>query len=430
MIPFTYSAGALNVDRVPVADIAAAVGTPFYAYSATGLAHAYEGYRKAFADQDAAIYFAMKANGSLAVLRVFGDLGSGADVVSEGEMRRALAAGIPPERIVFSGVGKSREELAAAIEAGIEQINVESVPELEALSELAAARGAAQRIAIRINPDVDAKTLAKISTGKKENKFGIDLDHALDVFDQARSLPGVEARAVAVHIGSQLTDLGPYEAAFTRIADLVRDLRAAGHEIDTVDLGGGLGIRYDEEVAPDLDAYAALVKRIIGPLGCRVALEPGRSLTGPSGILVARVIYVKQGLLRRFLIVDAAMNDLIRPSLYDAYHPILPVVEAPADAPLTAHDVVGPICESTDTLAVQRPLPPLGPGDLVAFGAAGAYSAVMASTYNARPLVPEVLVDGDRFAVVRRRPSFEDMIRDEALPPWFGPNQPARSAAE
>ncbi len=416
---FAYRNGVLHAESVPLSRIAEAVGTPFYCYSTAALEAHYSAYAGAFAGQDAGVCYAVKANSNLAVIRCLARLGAGADVVSGGEMRRALAAGIPAGRIVFSGVGKTREEMRAALEAGIHQINVESIPELEALSEVAASLGVEAPIAFRVNPDVDAKTHAKIATGKKENKFGIDHDHARAVYARAAGLPGIKPVAIAVHIGSQLTDLAPFRAAYERVAALLHELRADGHDIRRLDLGGGLGITYKNERPPELADYAAMVRSITGNLGCRITLEPGRSLVGNAGVLVSRVLYVKEGLHRRFVIVDAAMNDLVRPALYDAYHGIVPVAEPDPAARTEPFDVVGPVCESGDTFALQRLLPPLAAGDAVAFLSAGAYGAVMASTYNSRPLVPEVLVNGADFAVVRPRPSVEEMLAAERVPDWL-----------
>ncbi|WP_448190581.1 diaminopimelate decarboxylase [Azospirillum sp. sgz301742] len=420
MNPFVYKGGMLHAEGVALPKIAAEVGTPFYCYSTEALVANYRAYAGAFEGQDAGVCYALKANSNLAVVRTLAQQGAGADVVSEGEMRRALAAGVPANRIVFSGVGKTRSEMRAALEAGIYQLNVESVPELEALSEVAASLGVEAPIAIRVNPDVDAKTHAKIATGKKENKFGIDWDHAREIYAKAAALPGIKPLGIAVHIGSQLTDLAPFRAAFERVVELLHALRADGIDIQRLDLGGGIGIRYRDETPPELNDYAAMVRSITGNLGCHVTLEPGRALVGNAGILVSKVVYLKHGLARRFLIVDAAMNDLIRPSLYDAYHAIKPVMEpAPTVKPVTV-DVVGPVCESGDTFALQRPLPPLQADDLVAFCSAGAYGAVMASTYNTRPLAPEVLVSGDSFAVIRPRPTIEDLLSLDRMPEWLG----------
>lgn len=419
MTAFAYRDGILHADAVPLPAIAARVGTPFYCYSATALEDRYRAFGRAFAGTDTAICYAVKANANIAVIRTLARLGAGADVVSGGEMKRALAAGVRPERIVFSGVGKTREEMRLALDEGIFQLNVESIPELEALSEVAAAAGRTAEIAIRVNPDVDALTHAKISTGRKENKFGIDIDLAREVYARASGLPGIAAVSVAVHIGSQLTDLAPFRTAFQRVAELVRTLREDGHDIRRIDLGGGLGVPYRGGEGPSLDDYARAVVSATGNLGCHVTLEPGRALVAEAGLLVARTIYRKSGSHRNFLIVDAAMNDLIRPSLYDAWHTILPVEEPAADAPVEPIDVVGPVCETGDTFAVQRPLPPVDEGGLVAFLAAGAYGAVMSSSYNTRPLVPEVLVKGSDFAVIRRRPSVEELIAAENVPAWL-----------
>jgi len=418
MSEFSYHSGVLHAEGVSLADIAGVVGTPFYCYSTAGLQHGYRALRDALEEFDPLICFAVKANSNQAVIRTFGDLGAGADVVSEGELRRALAAGIPPDRIIFSGVGKTADEMRAALALGIHQINVESVPELELLSEIAVDAGQVADVALRVNPDVDANTHEKITTGKKENKFGIDLDSAPGTFARAAALPGVNPVSVAVHIGSQLTDLAPFRAAFARVADLADSLRAQGIGIEHLDLGGGLGTPYDDETPPPVDAYAAAVRETVGGRGYRLSFEPGRLLAGNAGIMVSRVIYVKDGQDRRFIILDAAMNDLIRPAMYGAHHHIQPVVEPAPDAVLGAADVVGPVCESGDTFARQRDLPPLVTGDLVAFKSAGAYGAVMASTYNSRPLVAEIMVNGDRWAVVRPRQSLEALLGQDRLADW------------
>ena len=417
---FAYRDGELYAEGVPVAHIAAAVGTPFYLYSAASLTARYCRFTDAFAAERPLICFAVKANANLAVLRLFASLGAGADVVSEGELRRALAAGIPPERIIFSGVGKTRAELEHALVAGIRQINVESIPELRRLSDMAAACRKTAPVAIRVNPDVDALTHAKIATGKKENKFGIDIEDALEAYRLAADLPGVEPVGLAMHIGSQLVDLAPFRHAFERVAELVIELRAEGFDVRRLDLGGGIGIRYHAETPPEPAAYAGLVREVFGTLGLEVAFEPGRILCGPSGLLVARVVYVKEGSSRRFVIVDAAMNDLMRPALYDAWHDIVPVRLPAPGAVLSPVDVVGPVCETGDTFASERELLPLAEDELVAFTNAGAYGAVMSSTYNSRPLVPEVLVSGGRFAVVRARPSYEAMLAMDSIPDWLG----------
>ncbi len=416
---FPYRDGELHAEEVAVARIAEAVGTPFYLYSAAALTARYRAFAEALAPAGVMVCYAVKANSNLAVLRLFAELGAGADVVSEGELRRALAAGIPPQRIIFSGVGKTREELAAALDAGIHQINVESVPELRLLSAVAAERGQTAPVAIRVNPDVDALTHAKISTGKKENKFGVDIDEAFDAYRLAGDLPGIEPVGVAVHIGSQAGDLGPFRKAFERLAELVVELRQDGLAVRRVDLGGGLGIRYQNEIPPEPAEYARIVQEVFGSLDVALACEPGRVLVGPAGLLVSRVIYVKNGGSKRFVILDAAMNDLIRPALYDAYHDIVPARLPGVGAAVSPADVVGPVCETGDTFAVDRDLPPLAADDLVALTCAGAYGAVMSSTYNTRPLVPEVLVAGARFDVIRKRPDLDEMLGLDTIPEWL-----------
>jgi diaminopimelate decarboxylase len=422
---FSYCGDQLHAEEVSVSRIAATVGTPFYLYSVAAFSSQYQRFAEAFSGERPLICYAVKANSNLAVLRLFATLGAGADVVSEGELRRALAAGIPPQRILFSGVGKTRAELEAALDAEIYQINVESVPELRRLSELANARGRIAPVAIRVNPDVDARTHAKISTGMKENKFGIDLGEAVAAYSLARELPCIEPVGLAVHIGSQLVDLEPYRCAFMRVAGLVRELRGRGHAVSRIDLGGGLGIRYRDEHPPEPSSYARLVHEIFGLAGLSMSFEPGRLLAGPAGLLVARVIYVKRGADKHFVIIDGAMNDLIRPTLYGAWHDIVPVRLPAPNAPLVPADVVGPVCETGDTFATDRELPPLAEGDLVAFTAAGAYGAVMSSTYNSRPLVPEVLVAGDRFDIIRARPSYNDMLSLDTIPTWLSEVTPA-----
>jgi diaminopimelate decarboxylase len=418
MNPFVYKNGALHAEDVAVADIASAVGTPFYCYSTAGLVQRYTDFANAFSHNRATICYAVKANGNLAVIRTLAALGAGADVVSEGELRRALAAGTPMDRIVFSGVGKSRAELAYALTQGIVQINVESEPELEALSEICVALDKTTSIGVRVNPDVDAQTHAKISTGKAENKFGIDITRAPAVFARARDLPGVNPVSVAVHIGSQITDLTPLRIAFGHLASLVDRLRADGHNITRLDLGGGLGIRYEDETPPTPAEYAAMVNETLGHLDCHLMFEPGRVLVGEAGILVTSVLYDKPGESRRFVIVDAAMNDLVRPSMYDAYHGVLPIRETSSDIMLSDADIVGPVCETGDTFARHRAMPPVDPGDMLAILSAGAYGAVMSSTYNARLLIPEVLVNGDAFAVVRARPSYDDLLKLDQFADW------------
>jgi diaminopimelate decarboxylase len=413
-----YRDGALWLEQVAIARMAAAVGTPFYAYSSAQLERRYRAFMAAFGGK-AMLCFAVKANSNVAVLRHLGRLGAGADLVSEGELRRALAAGIPANRLIFSGIGKSETELRAALGAEVHQINVESLPELALLSEVATRMGRTARIAIRINPDVDAESHAKITTGRSENKFGIDLAHAVDAFRRARDLPGIDPVGIAVHIGSQITSLKPFEAAFARMVDLLKTVRSAGIALRRLDLGGGLGIRYKDETPAPVDDYAAMVHRLTRGLDIELAFEQGRWIAGNAGILVARVLYVKEGATRRFVILDAAMNDLIRPALYEAWHAIVPVVVPAANATLASADVVGPVCETGDLFAAERPLPPLASGDLVAFLSAGAYGAIMSSGYNSRLLVPEVLVHGAEFAVVRPRPTYDDMLAQERMPPWL-----------
>ena len=416
MRAFDYQDGVLHAESVAITDIAAQIDTPFYCYSSGALTEQFEAFTNALSGQNATICYAIKANSNQAVIRTFADLGAGADVVSEGELRRALAAGVPANLIIFSGVGKTRDELAYALAQDIHKINVESEPELRLLGELAADSGA--EIGIRVNPDVDAKTHEKISTGRADNKFGIDITRAREIFAQAAAIPGIKPVSVAVHIGSQLTDLAPLRAAYTSVAKLVTTLRADGHNINSIDLGGGLGIRYKNETPPSFVDYAAVVRETTSNLGCRLFVEPGRSLVGNAGILVTRVIFDKQGLARRFVIVDAAMNDLVRPAMYEAYHEIRTIHEMPSGATETAADIVGPICETGDTFARDRQLPALEPDDLLAFYSAGAYGAVMASNYNTRLLIPEILVKGARYAVVRGRPSYEDLLKLDRLAEW------------
>ena len=425
MRPFAYRNGVLHAEDVALTTIAEAVPTPFYCYSSTAIERSFEAFRSAFAGQNMALSYAMKANSNQAVLRLFAKLGAGADVVSEGELRRALAAGVPPHRIVFSGVGKTNTELVAALDADIHQINVESITELRQLSRLAAERGQAARIAIRVNPDIDARTHSDISTGRKEDKFGIAYGDVMGAYRLAAELPGIEPVGLAVHIGSQIVELGPSRAAFTRIAELVIALRDAGYSVRQVDLGGGLTVPYGDEVPATPAAYAGLVREVFGSLDLALAFEPGRFLVAAGGVLVASVVYVKEG-ARRIVVVDAAMNDLVRPAMYKAEHSILPLRKPSADAPLMPADVVGPVCETTDTFTRDRLLPPLAAGDLVAFMTAGAYGAVMSSTYNTRPLVPEVLVDANRFAVIRARQSYDAMLALDTIPDWLGSGETQR----
>jgi len=417
---FRYRDGALCVEDVPLDRIAEAVGTPVYVYSTAVMSERYRAYERVLAPLGVGICYALKANSNQAVIATFAGLGAGADVVSLGEMRRALAAGVPPERIVFSGVGKTRAEMAAALDAGIHQLNVESLGELRALQQVAAGMDRVATAVIRVNPDVDAHTHAKITTGRKENKFGIDIDRTPEIFAEAAAMAHVDLRGIAVHIGSQLIDLAPYRAAYAKLAEMVSTLRAAGHTVDRLDLGGGVGIRYHEnDQAPDLEAYAGIVAETVGALDCALMVEPGRSLIGEAGVLLAEVVYLKRGASRQFLVLDAGMNDLLRPALYDAWHDLVPLREPASGGALTAYDVVGPICETGDTFARQRPLPTLAPGDRVAFLSAGAYGAVMASTYNSRPQPAEVLVRGSDFAIVRNRPTLQEMIDADRLPPWL-----------
>jgi diaminopimelate decarboxylase len=415
---FRYRGGQLHAEKLPVAEIAAAVGTPFYLYSAGSFADQYRTFAAAFAPEAPMICYAVKANSNQAVLRLFAGLGAGADVVSEGELRRALAAGIPAERIVFSGVGKTRGELTAALDADIHQINVESIPELRQLSELAASRGQTARIAIRVNPDIDANTHSDITTGRKEDKFGIAHRDAMTAYRLAADLPCIEPVGLAVHIGSQIVDLAPSHAAFARIADLIIGLRGEGLAVRGVDLGGGLTVPYGDETPASPAQYAGMVRGIFGALDVQLAFEPGRFMVAAGGVLVASVVYVKDG-ERRIVVVDAAMNDLVRPAMYKAEHRILPVRQPPRGTAPSPADVVGPVCETTDTFTRGRALPPLAEGDLVALTDAGAYGAVMSSTYNSRLLVPEVMVGEGRFAVIRARPSYEAMLALDAIPDWL-----------
>ena len=414
-----YRNGTLHIESVSLDRLADEIGTPAYCYSLAALEANYREFAAAAAGLDAAICYAVKANSNLAIIAALARQGAGADVVSVGEMRRALAAGVPAARVVFSGVGKKKAEMAEALRAGIMQINVESEAELRQLSDVAVELGLTATLAVRINPDVDAGTHAKITTGRKENKFGVDYDQARRVYAVAKQLPGLDRVGVAVHIGSQITDVTPYRAAFARVADLVRDLRSDGIAISRLDLGGGLGIVYGSETPPPLGDYMAIVRETVGGLGCHLTFEPGRWMVGNIGVLLSEVIYVKPGHERTFVIVDAAMNDLIRPTLYEAYHGIRPVTEPDSRGKTVLCDVVGPICESGDYLAQGRELPPLAPGDRIVLESAGAYGAVMASTYNSRPLVPEVLVDGERFAVIRPRQTLEELLATDKVPSWL-----------
>jgi diaminopimelate decarboxylase len=415
-----WRGGALHLEDQRLAAIADRAGTPFYCYSAAHIERQYRRFAAAFAGTDAAIFYSVKANSNIAVIATLARLGAGADVVSEGEFRRALAAGIPGERVVFSGIGKTASELRFALEHGVRQINVESFPELALVSEVASAQGTRAPVSIRVNPDVDALTHAKITTGLAENKFGIDLAHAAEAFARMRQLPALDPVGIAVHIGSQLTSLAPFEAAFARVASLVAQLRREGFAIERLDLGGGLGIRYRDESPPAIEDYAALVRRLAGPLNVRLAFEPGRYIVGNAGVLVSRVLYVKEGVTRRFVVLDAAMNDLVRPALYDAWHEIVPLAAPAPGAALAPADVVGPVCETGDSFAAARNLPPLAAGDLVALLSAGAYGAVMGSGYNTRLPAPEILVRGSMFEVVRQRPSYDEVLAQDRMPSWLG----------
>ncbi len=418
---FIYRNGALHAEDVSISEIASAVGTPFYVYSTATLERHYQVFDEALAGMDHFICYAMKANSNMAVLRIMAAMGAGMDVVSGGEYARAIAAGVPGEHIVFSGVGKTREEMAAALTGGIRQFNVESEPEMRVLNEVALSLGKVAPITVRVNPDVDAKTHAKIATGKSENKFGIPISKAREVYAEAASLKGLEVVGIDVHIGSQITELQPYEDAFNKVAELTEILRADGHNIRRLDLGGGLGIPYkrSNEAPPLPMEYGDVIRRTVGHLGCEIEIEPGRLIAGNAGLLVTSVVYRKEGEGRDFLIVDAGMNDLIRPAMYEAYHDIIPVIEPEIGAELTPHDIVGPVCETGDTFAKDRDMPTLEAGDLLALRSAGAYGAVMASEYNSRPLIPEVLVKGDQFAVVRARPTYEEMINRDTIPDWM-----------
>ncbi len=418
---FDYRNGVLHAEGVNLIALAEAVGTPFYCYASATLERHYKVFAGAFADVDALVCYAMKANSNQAVIATLAMLGAGADVVSGGELLRARAAGIPPHKIMFSGVGKTARELAQAVDEGILCVNVESEAELELLAGIAAAKGRSIDISIRVNPDIDPKTHAKIATGKAENKFGIPIGRARDVYARAAKLKGVRIAGVDMHIGSQIVELDPFGDAFALLADFVRELRADGHTISHIDLGGGLGIPYreDNDPPPDPDAYARIVKNATRGLDCKLIFEPGRLIVGNAGILVTRVLYVKHGEAKTFVIVDAGMNDLVRPTLYEAHHDIRPVREAAVGAPRITADVVGPVCESGDFLALDRSLPEPQPGELLAVMTAGAYGAVQAGTYNTRALVPEVLVRASEWALVRPRMTAEELIALDRLPPWL-----------
>lgn len=415
---YEYRNGEMVVENVKISTIAEEVGTPFYLYSSASLAYQYNQFIDAFGDIDLLICYAVKANTNQAVIKTFAELGAGADVVSEGEMRRVLKAGVPASKIVYSGVAKTVDEMKFALEQGIYQFNVESEPELFRLSDVADEMKKTADITFRVNPDVDAKTHAKISTGKSENKFGVPWKNIRSLCADGAKLPGINVVGLDLHIGSQITELDPFEEAFIRISELVETLREDGHDITRLDLGGGLGIPYEGDDFPPLPKeYAEMVKRVTNHLGCRIIIEPGRFLVGNSGVLVSKVVYVKKGEERKFLIIDAAMNDLVRPSMYDAYHGIDPIKET--NEPSTLYDVVGPVCETGDTFATNRLVSPMEKGDLLAIRSVGAYGAVMASTYNTRKLVPEVIVNNEQFAVVRPRPSYDEIIGLDQLPPWL-----------
>ncbi len=418
---FQYKNGTLHAEDVSVTAIAQTVGTPFYCYSTATLTRHYKVFADGLSGLDALVCYAMKANSNQAVIKTLAKLGAGADVVSEGELRRALAAGIPPSKIVFSGVGKTAAEMDFALSAGIHCFNVESMPELELLSVRAVAAGRIAPVSIRINPDVDAKTHKKISTGLKENKFGIPSEDARQAYAHAASLPGLGAVGIDMHIGSQIVDLEPFDTAIRLLSELAVTLRNDGHKIRHIDLGGGLGIpyRFDNDPPPLPEAYGGIVRKHTADLGMKVLVEPGRLITGNAGILVTSVLYVKGGEHKNFVIVDAGMNDLIRPTLYDAHHDIRPVNEPEVNAPRITADVVGPVCETGDFIALDREMPRPAAGDLLSVGTAGAYGAVQASTYNSRLLVPEVLVNGTQFHVIRPRLSYDELIALDSLPDWL-----------
>lgn len=418
---FLYKNGVLHAEDVAIPDIVAAVAAPFYVYSTATLTRHFQLIDDALDGLDHLVCYAMKAASNQAILKTLAQLGAGMDVVSGGEYARARAAGVPGDRIVFSGVGKTRDEMRMALSGGIRQFNVESEPEMVVLSELAQEMDVQAPITIRVNPDVDAKTHAKIATGKSENKFGIPISRAREVYAQAAALPGIDVIGIDVHIGSQLTQLEPFEMAYQKVAELTESLRADGHNIRRLDLGGGLGIPYtrSNESPPLPSDYGAMVKRVLGHLECEIEIEPGRLIAGNAGLLVSQVIYVKEGEDRKFLILDAAMNDLIRPAMYEAHHDIDPIIEPQAGEERAIYDVVGPVCESGDTFAKGREMAQMSAGGLVAFRSAGAYGAVMSSEYNTRPLIPEVLVNGSEFAVIRPRPSFDEMINRDTIPEWL-----------
>ncbi|OKY25181.1 diaminopimelate decarboxylase [Thalassotalea sp. PP2-459] len=414
----SYQDNTMHVENVSIASIAKDIATPFYCYSYAAIEENYLAYKHAFSQQNTLICYAVKANANQAILTLLANLGAGADVVSEGEIRRALQAGVPANKIVFSGVAKTRDEIAYALDHNILQFNVESEPELQLISELATAKNTIAHISIRVNPNVCANTHEKITTGKSENKFGIPIAKARDVYQYAASLPGVKVQGVDVHIGSQLTELTPFEQAFSKVAAFVTLLRSDGHDISVIDIGGGLGINYSEnETPPNKEDYAQLVQALLGHLGCNIIVEPGRSIVGNSGILVSSVVYVKKGEERQFLIIDAGMNDLIRPSMYDAYHQIKPVDITTNET--SRYDVVGPVCETGDTFSKNRELPTAKADDLIAILSCGAYGSVMSSTYNTRLNAPEIMVNDSQYAVIKSRPSYEEVIDQDIVPNWL-----------
>ena len=416
---WAYRDGTLFVEGVDLATLAAKTGTPFYCYSASAIERQYKRFAQAFDGLDAMLCYSLKANSNLSVVATLANLGAGADVVSEGEFRRALASGIPGNRIIFSGIGKTEAELSFALANNVYQINVESIPELDLLGRVARKMNRVAPVSIRVNPDVDARTHAKISTGKKENKFGVDLAHAAEAYRLAAQSPSIAPVGMAVHIGSQLTALGPFEIAFSRVLALFRELRASGIDLKRFDFGGGIGIRYHNETPPAVEDYALVVKHMTAGLQLSLAFEPGRAIVGNAGLLVSRVIYVKEGISHRFVIVDAAMNDLLRPALYDAWHDIVKVKAPDPRAEPVAQSIVGPVCETGDAFALDRLMTPLRDGDLIAILSAGAYGAVMSSSYNSRLLVPELLVKGGESAVIRKRPNYETMLAMDQMAPWL-----------
>ena len=425
---FSYRAGELHVEDTCLSAIADSVQTPVYVYSQAAITASYQALAAAVGPLGVSICFAVKANGNLSVLKLLGDMGCGMDIVSGGELDRALVAGVAAGRIVFSGVGKKRSEIAKALQVGVHQINIESPSELDAVIDTARSLGIRAPVALRVNPDVDPRTHAKISTGRKGDKFGISFEEVPGIYAKAHAAPEIEVVGLAIHIGSQLLDLSPYREAYGRMASLVVDLREKGFDVERLDLGGGIGISYDGRAGPDIDAYAAIIAKTVGHLGCKLTVEPGRWLVGQAGILVSQVLYVKESAGVDIAIVDAAMNDLMRPALYDARHPVTPLVQP--EVGRRSYQIVGPVCESTDSFGTFQDLPVLSEGDLVAFACAGAYGASMSSTYNARELVPEVLVDGDRFRIVRRRQDIQEMMALEADTAWQSakPDGPRREA--